>query len=351
MGNRSLADRTIQILSYFKNNFISHRALRKGRSGRRILLIGTPNHGNLGDHAIAMASMQLLQSAFPDTPILDITMPAWLVMNDKNKSYIDKNDILVVCGGGWFGTLWPDNELTVRNIVASYPNNQLVIFPQTVYYEDDESGRKELEKARDIYSNHAHLLFCLREKASYDFVLEHGLAGRLENCLLAPDMVLYCGYPIPAVTREGVLLCFRKDREKILRDEDIDRIRQTLDAMGIAYGSSSTHLHRTVRPRKRKQAVLSKLAEFSRARLIITDRLHVMLFAAITGTPCMAFDNLSGKVHGVYEWIKELDYIYTAKTLDAAIANIRPLIELSNRSYNPEMLREYYEKITTRMGK
>ena len=52
-----------------------------------------------------------------------------------------------------------------------------------------------------------------------------------------------------------------------------------------------------------------KLAAFSEVKLVITDRLHGMLFSAITHTPCIAIDNLSRKVSGVYEWIKALPYV------------------------------------------
>ena len=39
-----------------------------------------------------------------------------------------------------------------------------------------------------------------------------------------------------------------------------------------------------------------KFREFSERNLIITDRLHGMIFAAITGTPCVAMDNISHKI-------------------------------------------------------
>ena len=34
-----------------------------------------------------------------------------------------------------------------------------------------------------------------------------------------------------------------------------------------------------------------------------------MIFAAITGSPCIAFNNKSNKVKGVYEWIKNNKYL------------------------------------------
>ena len=54
---------------------------------------------------------------------------------------------------------------------------------------------------------------------------------------------------------------------------------------------------------------MKKLDEFRKSKLVVTDRLHGMLFAAITGTPCIALGNSSGKVKGVYDWLTHLDYI------------------------------------------
>jgi pyruvyl transferase EpsI len=61
---------------------------------------------------------------------------------------------------------------------------------------------------------------------------------------------------------------------------------------------------------ERKQAVEEKLREFASAQLVITDRLHGMVFCAITGTPCVVVNSRSPKVLGCYEWIRELPYIH-----------------------------------------
>ena len=44
-----------------------------------------------------------------------------------------------------------------------------------------------------------------------------------------------------------------------------------------------------------------------------------MIFATLTGTPCIAFDSISGKVKGVYEWIKDLEYVKFANNIEEAI--------------------------------
>ena len=60
--------------------------------------------------------------------------------------------------------------------------------------------------------------------------------------------------------------------------------------------------------RKKILRAAHSLIDFS-MRSLITDRIHGMLFAAVTGTPCIALDNVSKKVSGAYEWIQYLDYI------------------------------------------
>jgi pyruvyl transferase EpsI len=79
--------------------------------------------------------------------------------------------------------------------------------------------------------------------------------------------------------------------------------------MQIDYQDTSTVIDRRVGRFSRKGELYRKWSEFAHARLVITDRLHGMIFAAITGTACIALDNRSGKVSGSYEFIKDLDYI------------------------------------------
>ncbi len=66
----------------------------------------------------------------------------------------------------------------------------------------------------------------------------------------------------------------------------------------------------------REAVVEEKLKEISEAKIVVTDRLHCMIASAITGTYCIAFDNLSGKVSGVYEWLRHLDYIKICKGME-----------------------------------
>ena len=57
------------------------------------------------------------------------------------------------------------------------------------------------------------------------------------------------------------------------------------------------------------------MGEFARSSLVVTDRLHGMIYCCVTGIPCVALDSKSKKTSGVYEWIKDLPYIAFAESV------------------------------------
>ena len=112
--------------------------------------------------------------------------------------------------------------------------------------------------------------------------------------------------------RKDILLCMRSDIEKKVQEKDekilMNSIKQKYPNETIK--RTDTVIDKNILQDDRYSEVKLKLEEFAKAKLVITDRLHGMVFAAITNTPCIALGNSSGKVKGVYEWIKENKYIY-----------------------------------------
>ena len=73
----------------------------------------------------------------------------------------------------------------------------------------------------------------------------------------------------------------------------------------------------TVGEKKTRETRREGLKEFfdqlRRAEIVVTDRLHGMIFCALTGVPCIALDNSYRKVSGAYDWLKPLEYIHYIK--------------------------------------
>jgi len=49
---------------------------------------------------------------------------------------------------------------------------------------------------------------------------------------------------------------------------------------------------------------------------VITDRLHGMIFAFITGTPAIVLPNNNGKIEHSYDWISECGYICFLRSVE-----------------------------------
>ena len=116
--------------------------------------------------------------------------------------------------------------------------------------------------------------------------------------------------------RDGVVFCLRTDKEKTLENEDILKsiIKGKYPDYAICYADNL--VNRCILPEDREKEVYAQLGKFASSKLVVTDRLHGMIFAAITATPCIALDNCNGKVGGVYEWIKENEFIRFCKDLN-----------------------------------
>lgn len=315
----------IVIRKNLKNYKVRLEQIRQTDQKHRIFMIGTPVHGNLGDHAIAIAEEHFIGEVLPKWNYIEVEMPFYKSCKKRIRKIIHPDDLIIISGGGWMGNQWFHNERIIREIVQTYQDNEVVIFPQTIYYEPSKRMKKQIEEAKRIYSSHKKLLMCLRDETSFQFAQEHGY----ERCIYVPDIALFEKRDSFGLPRSNILLCKRADCEKCVTDETWAEIEAFLKGKDERYKETTTVIGK-VSLQNRRTAFDKKLLEFSRARLVITDRLHAMIFAAITGTPCVAFDNTSKKVSGVYFWLQELPYIRCVKDAEQAKEEIAGLLDHRN---------------------
>lgn len=60
---------------------------------------------------------------------------------------------------------------------------------------------------------------------------------------------------------------------------------------------------------ERYQQLQACLDIIAKSSLMVTDRLHGVIFAAITGTPCIAISNNNHKILGIYQWLQAYQWI------------------------------------------
>lgn len=78
---------------------------------------------------------------------------------------------------------------------------------------------------------------------------------------------------------------------------------------------------------------------------MITDRLHGMIFAAITSTPCIALRNSNHKIEYSYEWFKDCGYIKFAKNVLEIQNYIEELKNMSHSRYDNTFAKERFKQI------
>lgn len=303
-----------------------------------VFLVMTPEHGNLGDHAIALAETNLLKTA----GVNYIEISGRRLENMRWEGLLGAMDgfPILVHGGGNLGTLWYGVEDTFRKIIEKTPCSPILLFPNTIFYEDSDWGREEFEKSKAIYNHHKRLHLFARENTSYEV-----MRTAYRNAALMPDMVLSLNTWKNDRRRCGCLLCLRNDCEKTRTDEQEQIIRlQAALLFGNNVSDTDMIADHPIPISQREEELLAKFEQFAEAELVITDRLHGMIFCAITGTACIVVDSKSPKVRGCYEWIKNLDYIRFADDV-STIAEEYAKIPKGDHSYDDTHLKHYYKEL------
>lgn len=288
---------------YYKKNLVNPINEYKKSTKNPIFLIFTPEHANLGDHAIAYAESILLKKA--RIKYYEITGEKLYELEQYGYLSILNHATILINGGGNLGILWPLIEKMNRAVITQNPDSKIYVFPNSIFYGNDDYGRKEFELSKKIYNNHKNLHLCARERISYDIMKD-----AYKSVELVPDMVFTLNESHDTLERDGCLWCMRNDVERTLTDEQEGKLKQQLvDIYGDNIKESNTVLSYDVSVEKREEELKRKFNEFKSAKLIVTDRLHGMVFAAITGTNCIVINSKSPKMKGCYDWIKDLDYV------------------------------------------
>ncbi len=322
------------------------------KNKKNIIIIGTPNHGNLGDYAIYLAEEKIFQKYCPDANLFGVNMSDFPLEREILKSLVAPQDLLVLTGGGNMGNQYMDDENIRRAVILDYPENQIVIFPQTLYFTEDEEGRNEQEKSRQIYNAHPNLTIAARDEKSYEKMQELFSA----KGILLPDVVLTMGRmfgeeqakPEIGVERKGTFMVFRSDCESSLDVQVRERIGKLAEELTGEIKWGDTVIQERFSLSTLREKTYAKWKEFMQAEIVVTDRLHGMIFAALTETPCLVFGNYNHKVKENYKWMAHLPYLYFVEDMAQAEDEFQKLYELKEKypekcHYDMEQVMAHYD--------
>lgn len=280
-----------------------------------IAYLDYPIHLNTGDLLI-MRGTEAFFSHFGIKPKVRKSVAAQSRMDGKVEGIIEGSTTIVFHGGGNLGDLYPLHDNFRKLVIKRYPNNKIVILPQTIHF----SSKKNLESASEIYRTHSNLHLCVRDRVSFKLASNY----LSENVYLMPDMAHFL-WPL-AVPRvhEGsskTLFLMRGDKESAeipieFRAEessfrDWDGLRSGGDVFIETLCKKLCAIERTsnvaLLPVTRiwysfvENFITRQAKEFLKHRRVVTSRLHGHIFATLLDMPSTVIDNSYGKNRAYYE--------------------------------------------------
>ncbi len=292
---------------------------------KKCILTDLPYHNNPGDHLIWRGELDFLRQQ--NIEILDQTSN-WTFKFPT----IDATTCICMHGGGNFGDLYHSCQDFRLKIIKHYPNNRIVMFPQSVWY----SNYDKISLDADIINSHGDIYLCARDEQTYDFMKKHFFNAHI---LLVPDMAFYIKrdslekyalrHPI-----KGELYLKRSDKELASFCDDVlseshdwpsfeaknnidaylyrvPNIISRLNRIGILNDNVRNGIVDTYYARIMSPIFIKSACSFiSQYQQVTTTRLHAMILSVLLNRQVKYIDNSTKKLSAFAEtWLKDLDSV------------------------------------------
>lgn len=278
-----------------------------------------PYYTNIGDTLIWAGT----ESFLSNFPVQCLSRCSYQTFRYKK---LPKDTIILLQGGGNFGDLWRMHQDFRLKIIELYPNNKIIILPQSIYYQD----KNVLVKDAELMGEHSNLTICVRDKKSLEILTSYFYKN---NLLLVPDMAFYidqkfllqnsvnCIDRILYLKRTDIELFKRDDNAYITEDKSKVEVRDwpTIEAIPFQFRIFDVlirlHLNKISNYlfiHYLRRYLLKKGVKFlSQYKKVYTTRLHVAILSILLNKTCVFFDNSYGKNKALYEtWLEDLDNLY-----------------------------------------
>lgn len=283
-----------------------------GPLGRKnIFVFLGADYGNLGDVAITYAQVKYLKEQNPDYNVIEIPISRTLPGIKAVRQIIGDNDIVSLIGGGNTSDLYDDIEFFRQMVIWCFRRQKIVAFPQTFHFTNSSRGRFCKYIVKWVYKSANALTVMAREQNTMNMLMED--FPKIKSMML-PDVVMTLDER-KACEQHGVLVCMRSDKEKSVADEVKKKLFAKLESCYGCVDYQDTEME-GVDAKNRYEKLRDFIQTVRMHELVITDRLHGMIFCFITATPALVLDNSTHKISSCYEWIKECGYIKMIRDIE-----------------------------------
>jgi pyruvyl transferase EpsO len=282
-----------------------HLEILKLIEGKRVHQLDIPIHGNIGDLLILKGTERFFESN--KINIVQIASAC------NFKETVKPGDVIAFHGGGNFGDLYPRYQKHRESLIEKYPDNRIIILPQTIFFE----SQKALEDCAAKLKKHRDLHIFVRDEKSLKIAQQ-----MTDNCHLMPDMAHQLYNPTVKPMPSGKRLFLQRiDKESFAGEIDLDWHTKTDWDVLIEKEQKTINLIRMILQKSRrlkldwlairmwlmyKNHLIAKSEKFLLSHdFVITDRLHGHIFSSLLNIPNCVLDNSYGKNSNyMNEWTK-----------------------------------------------
>ncbi|WP_334685006.1 polysaccharide pyruvyl transferase family protein [Psychrobacter sp. PL19] len=286
-----------------------------------VIFIDFPLYHNIGDLLILSGTVQFFKNN-------NINIKSHLSVHNTNvscvKSSVTKSTTIICQGGGNFGDIYDIHQILRENIIKAFPNNRVIILPQTAFF----SESKNKEKSKNIFRSHNNVIMFARDKPTYDVFKEFS-----DHTYLMPDMAHELYDTLPKSVKEKPILYFLRNdievnptqlqlQKKIKEDDYFDWSDWLTknDHRVLRRVYKLTRLNKKLRLNlldkvifkiwsSHSEALVHRMSKkFSSYDGVVTSRLHGHILSCLVDVPSSVVDNSYGKNIAYYElWTKDLE--------------------------------------------
>jgi pyruvyl transferase EpsO len=270
---------------------------------KKVVFVDYPMHLNVGDLLIAKGTEELFD-------ILDVTVLDRLCVRNYQRLMKRKlgNDVVIVLhGGGNFGDLYPHHQTLREEMIKAFPNNKILIMPQSVHYND----MKNLEANMNLFKHHKNLFMYVRDEYSYEVMAPYFEDDKLKQL---PDMAFVAVSTFSKCSEKAdenkVLKLSRRDIEASSdcceeNTFDWDDIFTTQDYKIYNFSRFLTRLENKLSLNLKADLLWKIYSEnvikravniFNQYQTVDTDRLHGMILTLLLEKNVIMRDNSYGKL-------------------------------------------------------
>lgn len=335
-----------------EKQIISIKHAIRACQGRNFFVFGSPYHSNLGDQAQSYCIERWANRNYPeyqvfifDTQFISFHKFQLLSMIRKE---IQPTDKIFLHSGYHTTDLYMLEENMQRHVVQMFPDMRIVILPQTIFYKNPD----EAAVSERIYNAHPNLHFLCRDDVSYEKAQQMFPHAHL---LKFPDIVTtMIGAKHYDHERKGILLVMRNDKEAFYKPEQIQQLKSNLSDIDIVKQTDTTvDFDAKYIIAHRREVLEQTWDNYSRYRVIITDRYHGTIFSLVAGTPVLVLSSTDHKLSSGVKWFPPefSDYVRFIPDLSEVRTNVER-VYASNLDHTlpPYFEDNYYSKLKTLIG-